>query len=104
MCKDTIHSQSKAERRKQIVRNSDLKRFYGIDLETYNRMFAEQKGCCAICGTHELALKTRLCVDHNHTTKKVRGLLCQSCNKMLGHALENVDTLKSAVDYLQDWS
>lgn len=61
-----------------------LKNTYGIILDDYNRMFAEQKGCCSICKIHQTELKKRLGVDHNHSTGKVRGLLCDRCNWILG--------------------
>ncbi len=40
-----------------------------------------QNQSCAICNKHESEFKKRLAVDHNHRTKKVRGLLCYRCNK-----------------------
>ena len=64
---------------------SDLKRKYGLTENDYNRMFQIQGGKCAICGTHQASLKSKLCVDHNHTTGKVRALLCAGCNTSLGH-------------------
>ena len=76
-------------------------RTYGISLSDFNAMFEEQEGCCAVCGTHQLQLKTRLCVDHDHATGKVRGLLCNSCNTALGKLKDNYDIAYRAADYLR---
>ena len=62
-----------------------LKKIYGITLEKYEQMFKEQEGKCAICGIHQDTLKRSLCVDHNHTTNKVRELLCKKCNTALAY-------------------
>ena len=49
--------------------------------ELYERLFAEQGGVCAICGNPP---KTRrLHIDHEHSTNRVRGLLCFRCNNAL---------------------
>jgi hypothetical protein len=64
---------------------SNLKCKYGMTENDYNRMFQIQGGKCAICEAHQTDLKSKLCVDHNHTTGKVRGLLCAGCNTSLGH-------------------
>ena len=61
-------------------RKSAYKIRYGITLEQYNEMFDKQKGKCAICKRHQKELTRTLCVDHNHKTKQVRGLLCVTCN------------------------
>lgn len=66
------------------VRNKILKYRYGITLNDYNRMFAEQNGCCKICNIHSSKLKGPLQVDHSHITGVVRGLLCGLCNSKLG--------------------
>jgi hypothetical protein len=61
-----------------------LKR-YGITLEDYECLLAEQGGNCAICGNHPPDKgASRLSVDHDHGTGQVRGLLCRRCNTMLG--------------------
>jgi hypothetical protein len=75
------------------TRNSMLKIKYNITLKDYNKMFKEQKGKCAICNTHKNKLKFTLCVDHNHTTKKIRELLCHRCNFAVGY-YENSDINK----------
>jgi len=50
-----------------------------------------------ICGSQE-----KLVVDHNHNTNKVRGLLCNHCNRGLGHFRDNTETLLKAIDYLNN--
>ena len=81
--------------------NSRLKREFGITLDDYNKMFEQQDGCCAICGTHQSELPRALAVDHCHTTLINRGLLCMPCNLMIGHAKDNINILKSAINYLK---
>jgi DNA-directed RNA polymerase subunit RPC12/RpoP len=77
-----------------------LKYRFGISLKEYNEMFQLQNGRCAICGKHQSELSKSLSVDHNHDTKEIRGLLCQNCNSVLGHALDNVEILRACIDYL----
>ncbi len=87
-----------------------LKSRYGITAEDYNRMVAEQKGVCAICGNAEtqkrvsLSGKVRLLglfVDHDHKTGKVRALLCNKCNQAVAYFGENIEYLANAISYLQ---
>lgn len=78
--------------------DKDLKWRYGLSLEEFRRLEAAQGGVCAIC--HEPP-STRLYVDHDHVSGRIRGLLCQRCNVMLGHAKDNVLILESAITYLQ---
>ena len=75
---------------------------YGISLEEYNLMFNKQKGCCAICKTHQSMLTKALHVDHDHDTEKVRGLLCSKCNTGLGLFNDTQETLYAALKYLED--
>jgi Recombination endonuclease VII len=87
---------------KHIKKDKDLKSTYGISLEDYNQMLAEQSNCCKICGTHKDNVKRTLCVDHCHITGKVRGLLCDTCNRSLGLLKDSVEILKKAIEYLED--
>lgn len=66
------------------VRNASLKFRYGITQLDYDRFYQVQSGRCKICKRHQSELKTSLCVDHNHITGKIRGLLCRRCNLVLG--------------------
>jgi hypothetical protein len=81
-------------------RASNYRIKFGISLEDYNRMFDEQEGKCKICKRHQSILKSRLAVDHNHSTGKIRGLLCRPCNSALGLLKENIDTLSNCIEYL----
>lgn len=59
---------------------------YGLAPEEYGIMLENQQGCCAICGKAVPPTKRGrdgLYVDHNHTTGKVRGLLCARCNTLM---------------------
>jgi len=77
-----------------------LKQRYGVSAEEWTAMFENQKGCCAICNTHQKDLKKSLCVDHCHSTGKVRGLLCDRCNKSIGAFEDNIQLLDNAKSYL----
>ncbi len=82
-------------------RNDKLKYQYGITIEIYNKMFDEQKGCCAICGKHQTELGRTLGVDHNHKSKKVRQLLCDVCNRFVAHVEDYPDLLPKVQGYLE---
>jgi len=74
---------------------------YGITLEEYNQMFAEQDGCCKICKRHQSEFKGRLNIDHCHSTGRVRSLLCNQCNQALGLVRENKEVVKNMLEYLK---
>ena len=77
-----------------------LKRCYNITIEKYNEMFKKQNGICAICQQPETN-GNRLSVDHNHNNNKVRGLLCNACNRGLGLFRDNADSLYNAHIYIK---
>jgi hypothetical protein len=74
---------------------------YGITLLHYQRLFEDQYGACAMCKRKS---ERSLCVDHCHRTNKVRGLLCNACNALLGFAQEDINILESAIKYLNEKS
>jgi hypothetical protein len=71
-----------------------LKRRYGIT-DGCDQLLATQGGVCAVCGRERL-----LEVDHNHTTGKVRGMLCRRCNMGLGCFEDDAILLRKAVDFI----
>jgi len=89
------------------MQSSYLKDKYGVDIVEYERLYEKQKGVCAICKKPETALSSKnnfvkcLAVDHCHKTKKIRGLICMSCNCILGHAKDDIQIFKQAITYLK---
>lgn len=93
-CMQFYNSRSKTYRR-----NWNRLKKYGLTPEQFQKMVEEQQGACAIC------LKKFVeepCVDEDHKTKQIRGLLCDDCNVGLGRMKDNIPALLKAVEYLQD--
>lgn len=92
----------------ELVRAAKLKQMFGITLADYNVMWNNQNGLCAICGKPEVATRNGvvkfLAVDHCHETGKIRALLCQTCNCILGYANDSVTRLMKLIDYLERYS
>lgn len=71
-------------------------RVYGLSIGEYEARIRAQGSSCAICGT----VTERLCLDHCHKTGKLRGLLCDTCNKALGMLGDDAEGIRRALDYL----
>ena len=82
------------------LRNSKLRRRFGITLAQYRAISAEQNGKCAICGGQDEG--KLLAVDHSHKTGAIRGLLCQMCNRALGAFQDDPAILARAIEYLEE--
>lgn len=90
------------KREKEWQRKTNFKRSYGITVDGYNFLFNKQNGNCAICGLNQINFKRKLAVDHCHTTKKIRGLLCDHCNPGLGYFKDSEILLNKAIKYLKE--
>ena len=90
----------KNEHRKKVAR-------FGLSEAGYEAMAERQGGVCAICGRPERTLSKwgpeprRLCIDHDHATLAVRGLLCYRCNTALGYFGDDPSCLERAAAYLR---
>ena len=96
-CSDSCKDEALADR--YLYRN------YGISLEDYKDMYMEQDGKCKICKgsgkrrvSHDHSMP--LVIDHDHSTLKVRGLLCHTCNSALGQFNDDTALLTEAIKYL----
>ena len=89
-------SDRKKKRVAEISRKHQLKKKYGLSVEQYTEMRVQQGDRCAICYTQP----KRLVVDHNHTTGKVRALLCDNCNFALGHLQEDPARIEALKQYV----
>jgi hypothetical protein len=84
-------------------KNYWLKSSYGISLDEFNVKLKNQHHKCAICECDETeAYSQKLFVDHCHTTKKIRGLLCHACNIAIGNFKDSTENLKKAIAYLEE--
>lgn len=84
---------------KNKYKDNDLRKRYGITLEDYMTLIDLQDGLCAICRSPS-DTNFALCVDHNHQTGEVRGLLCNRCNRALGMFGDDINVLIEAIIYL----
>lgn len=83
-------------------RSSNTKYAYKLKPGELELLYSEQGGKCAICGEPGASRgKGCLCVDHDHTTGKIRGLLCASCNSGVGFFKESPERLHSAIEYIK---
>lgn len=88
---------------KDRIKDQYLTRLYGITLKEFNEILLEQDNQCAICGADKCASGKSFAVDHDHTTGKVRGLLCKKCNMGLGHFEDNLETIKNIMKYMEKY-
>ena len=92
--------------RKEYMKNQRLKKHFDISLETYRQISEAQGGVCAICHKPETHLDRsgqprQLCVDHCHKSGKIRQLLCNRCNAILGRAEDDSEILVKMAEYLK---
>ena len=97
-CKDCRNSYIRTYRRNtpELQKLQKIKQLYGLEASEY-QLLVESNPHCPICGSEE-----PLVVDHDHSTQEVRGLICNHCNLVLGHARDNIEILKNAIAYLNN--
>jgi hypothetical protein len=84
-----------------------VKKRYGLSLDQLHGMVAAQGGKCAICGVDPRTLMLshhchrHLHIDHDHATGRVRGLVCNGCNRALGFLNDQPDVARKAAEYLE---
>jgi hypothetical protein len=93
--KERYHSKPKNER---YSRYRQVKKTYGLSKEEYDILLKSANYCCQICKG-----KKRLCVDHCHSTGKVRGILCGNCNSGIGKLGDNKEMVLKAYSYLSTY-
>ena len=93
MCRQCRNSRYRSKNR-----STRYQRVYGITLEEYETLLEKQNGVCGIC---KKAQSTLLCVDHDHNTGQVRGLLCTPCNRGLGLLGDTLENIINAQNYLK---
>jgi Recombination endonuclease VII len=93
------------QRRKREIKNSRYLKAYGVSLDRFEEMVAEQQGGCALCGKvpdgpHNTGV---LHMDHDHETGVSRSPLCHDCNNGLGRFLDDPELLERAAAYIRSF-
>lgn len=103
-CSHDHYAKTQKENSKLYMRTRNLRLKFDMNETEYKQMFDAQDGTCAICGQSETKILQgvllQLCVDHNHETGEIRGLLCNACNAGLGYFKDNAEYLARASTYL----
>ena len=97
-CKNAAKARYRARNPEQSFASRPWGHRLGMNGGEAELLFAAQNNECAICHTR---ISNKWCVDHCHSTGAIRGILCQPCNLLLGHAKDSVETLTSAITYLK---
>ena len=82
------------ENRRKIYISESARKYRATKIQIQSLLSV---GCCEICGG-----TNKLSIDHCHIKNKVRGLLCDACNNLLGRCKDNIDTLRKAINYLNE--
>lgn len=96
-----------SQKGRMAAKNNKVRR-YGLTIEEYDQMYAQQLGLCRICHKPHPSLN----IDHKHVDgfdtmpfvekkKYVRGLLCSLCNRAIGFMKEDPERLRAAANYLE---
>lgn len=102
-CKECRNLRKRPNRQGRKGRAYRFQYNYGITIEQYDQMIIDQNGVCKMCKRPGSGRwNNKLVVDHCHVTGKIRGLLCDKCNKGLGQFEDKIEVLEAAVQYLKD--
>lgn len=112
MCKEctrTYNKQRWADGHSRLTyeqsRRAKLKHRYGITLEEYDVLLEKQEGLCAVCKVDLSTLSSKeVVVDHSHSTKEVRGILCTYCNSALGYFKDDPTRMREAAEYVERYN
>jgi hypothetical protein len=96
-CKN-CYARDLARKPEQMVKVRQRK--YGLSDESYQRLIHSQQGACAVCGRTFANAGRKPCIDHDHSTGLVRGMLCHGCNTAIGKLGDTAESLIRAAEYL----
>lgn len=91
-----VYQKQRKYRYPENDRKYQLKNLYGLSSEEYEELLEKSDHRCQVCGTQE----RRLCVDHDHVTGEVRGILCHRCNSALGFLNDDPTLVEALGRYL----
>lgn len=86
----------------EYERKRKCKQRYGVTFDEVKQLLESQDNKCAICEKYIPGLGLNGYIDHDHSTGKIRGILCPSCNTILGLSHDNINLLLKAIKYLKE--
>lgn len=86
------------ERIQRRNRDRHLSKKYGIVSDEFDLLVQAQLNLCAICLRY---FGKQLHVDHDHSSGRIRGLLCGKCNKAIGLLDDQPRSAQAAAKYLR---
>jgi glutaredoxin len=92
----TLYLEKHPENKKRWMQNGQRRYKYGLEPDEYERLLTQSNHSCFICKQQR-----KLCVDHDHLTGKIRGLLCVPCNTALAQFGDSVEGLQRAITYIE---
>lgn len=104
-----IWAKENPDKRRLTNRKVQVKSTYGLTWDEYLTLYNQAEGRCQICATFlqispvKDEQNTSACVDHDHKTGKVRGILCRSCNVAIGHLKDSKERAFAAFKYLESY-
>jgi hypothetical protein len=103
--KDSFYFMKKLNRHRSFCRecenNTTLKRVYKLSDDEFNQIVEKRRNnICEICNCENESNKN-LFVDHNHSTGRIRGVICHNCNVAIGHLRDDVDLARRIIIYLE---
>lgn len=90
----------KASVYKNKAPHSWIRSRYLVDDVTAKYWWERSQTSCEICSKPWEDGQEKLCIDHDHSTGKIRGVLCKHCNHVLGHSREDSKILYNSIAYL----
>jgi len=102
----SVYNKKYAEQNPELMKAKDrknsLKRFWNMTPEQFEALKEKQGGTCALCNKTESNPHKNLCIDHDHTTGKIRGLLCDNHNRAMGLFKDSIEDMEKAIQYLKN--
>jgi hypothetical protein len=100
LCKQCYETGYRREHRNKN-RYHQTKYLYGVTKKIYDSLLEKQNFLCPVCLVDLRSLPPKqVCIDHDHQTEEVRGILCRKCNGGIGLLDDDADNLLRAISYL----
>ena len=95
------------ENNPEKVAIADIRRRYFLSEDSAKELYERSMGTCDSCGDEwdpEKYKNRRFCVDHDHDTGAIRGILCMPCNAALGLLKDDKEVVRKLLSYIEEYN